>query len=442
MSKRVVSIVRYEKPGESVRRAVELCGGLDHLPKNPKVFIKPNIVFWTKAVLFPKFGVITTSRVVEDIVVLLKERGVDDITIGEGVVTRLPRDKETPAHAFEYLGYGELHKRYGVKALNVFDRPFVETDLGAGVVLNMNQDILESDFVVDLPVIKTHAQTVVSLGIKNLKGMIDVESRKKCHSADPVRNLDYNIARLANKMPPGLALLDGIYTMERGPGADGKARRSNLLAASTDVLSADLVGTRLLGLDPQDVPHLVHAAADRNRPLDLSDVEVVGEKIEDVARPHAWFFQYNEAGDLPAQMEKMGLKGVHYYTYDDTMCTYCSGINGVVLAAIAMAWKGEPWDEVEILTGKKMFPRPGMKKTILLGKCMYERHKDNPNINELIAIKGCPPVPQSITKALHQAGIMVDPNIFEYLDMAPSFFNRKYEGKPEFEESHFQIAGS
>ena len=68
MNKTLVSIVKYEKPLESVRKAVELCRGLDHLPANARVFIKPNIVFWTKATNFPKYGVITTSRVVEDMV--------------------------------------------------------------------------------------------------------------------------------------------------------------------------------------------------------------------------------------------------------------------------------------------------------------------------------------------------------------------------------------
>jgi uncharacterized protein (DUF362 family) len=53
MSKSVVAIVCYESARESVRKAVELARGLDHLPAGAKVFIKPNIVFWTKAVAFP-----------------------------------------------------------------------------------------------------------------------------------------------------------------------------------------------------------------------------------------------------------------------------------------------------------------------------------------------------------------------------------------------------
>ena len=88
MKKNLVAIVKYEKSLVSVRKAVELSNGLDHLSAGAKVFIKPNIVFWTKATNFPKYGVITTSRVVEDMVVLLKERGINDISIGEGTVLR------------------------------------------------------------------------------------------------------------------------------------------------------------------------------------------------------------------------------------------------------------------------------------------------------------------------------------------------------------------
>jgi len=439
MSKSVVAIVRYENPLESVHKAVELSHGLDHLPANAKVFIKPNILFWTTSVPIPKWGVITTSRVIEDMVVLLKERGIDDITIGEGMAIRNPKDKEAPAHAFETLGYNVLKKRYGVQTINVFERPFEEVDLGDDVTLNFNTDILQSDFVVDLPVLKTHNQTKISLGLKNLKGIIDVDSRKKCHSADPKKDLNYMIARLANKMPPMFVLLDGIYTNERGPSFDGRIRRSNILVASSDILSADMVGAKVLGFDPSDVPHLIHAAKDRGRPLDFSDLEVVGESIDDVASSHEYDFPYEDNDTLRRSLAKRGIKGLSYPKYDLTMCTYCSGLNGVMLFAIAQAWKGEPWDKVEVLTGKVMKPTPGKKKTILIGKCMYEANKDNPDMEEMIAVKGCPPSPKSLVKAYHQAGIEVNPAIFEHADMAPGLFMGKYEGRPEFDETFFRV---
>ena len=441
MNRFTAAIVRYETPGESVRQAVALSRGLDRLPARARVFIKPNIVFWTRVVPFPKWGVITTSRVVEDMVILLKEQGIDHITIGEGTVTMNPKDRQTPAHAFETLGYRALEKRYGVRCLNVFERPFRKVDLGEGIVLHFNQDILDSDFVVDLPVLKTHNQAKVSLGTKNLKGVLNINSRKKCHSAHTEKDLNYLIAKLPEKLPPVFALLDGIYTNERGPSFDGKIRRSNILVASADLLSADLVGARVLGYEPAEVPHLVHAARNQGRPLDLSDIDLVGEPLEAVASRHEYDFAYvtNEQGTMPVPLAKEGLKGLTYHKYDLSMCTYCSGINGLMLTAIRQAWKGQPWDEIEVLTGKMMKPTPGKKKTILIGQCIYEANKKDLNIREMIAVKGCPPKLEDLVKALHQAGVEANPSLFESYDQLPGFFLQRYQGRPEFDEAFFRV---
>ena len=143
---------------------------------------------------------------------------------------------------------------------------------------------------------------------------------------------------------------------------------------------------------------------------------------------------------MPVPMEKKGMQGLSYRKYDLTMCTYCSFLNGVILTAIATAWNGEPWDDVEVLTGKVMQPTPGMKKTVLIGKCIYQANKDNPDIQEAIAVKGCPPSIEDVIGALHKAGIDVNRAVFENKDKAPAFFMKRYEGKPEFEESFFRIS--
>jgi len=108
MSKPIVSVVKYEKPLESVRKAVELSKLFEDVPTNAKIFIKPNLVYWNRHSIFPKWGVLTTSRVIEDAVVLLNEREIKDITIGEGIVTEDPKDDLTAADAFDKLGYNIL----------------------------------------------------------------------------------------------------------------------------------------------------------------------------------------------------------------------------------------------------------------------------------------------------------------------------------------------
>lgn len=439
MSRTTVSIVKYEKPLESVRKVIELIDGFKNVPIDGKIFIKPNLVYWNRHCDFPKWGMLTTSRVMEDVVKLLNEYGVKDITIGDGIITDDPNDRETPKDAFEKLGYNLLKERYGVKLYDTFDRPFEKIELREGVSVKMNSDMLHSDFLIDIPVLKTHAQCVVSLGIKNLKGLINIPSRKKFHGADPKFNLHYNVAQLANKIPPSLTVIDGIYTLERGPTFDGKAHRSNILLGSTDILSADLVGAKLLGIAPQDVPHLVQAAKDRDRLVDLSDIEIKGESIEKLAKPHDWEFIYENNNTLPLSYARAGIGGISYPKYDETMCTFCSFYNGVILVAIKEAWKGEDFDNIEILTGKIVEPTPGMNKTILLGQCQYNKNKDHPDIKECIPIKGCPPEVEDIKEALKKAGIRVPSYIFKNIEKAPLIFLNKYKGKPEFEEIFYQI---
>ena len=400
MEKPVVAIVKYDEPVSSVKKAVELSHGLDHIKPQTKVFIKPNIVFWNKEYPIPKFGSITTTRVIQDMIIYLKEKGVDDITIGEGTVITKPKIKGLQEHAYETLGYNELKKRYGIKTVEVFDGPFEEIDLGDDVKLNFNANVLNSDLVVTIPALKTHGQTIVSLGIKNLKGTIDIKSRKKCHSTDPVKNLDYMVSKIPIPMPPVFTIIDGIFSLELGPGYNGKAHRANLLIASSDALSADMVGAKILGFGIGQVPHLTHVAKRLGRPDDLSDVEIVGGiNPDDVASPHMIEFEYAEDG-VPGYLSRYGVKGISWPSPGSSMCTYCTDITSPIMANLVSIWEGKEFDDVEVLSGKALKPTPGKKKTILLGKCMYEANKENPDINELYAVKGCPP-----TEKKHYQGV-------------------------------------
>ncbi len=438
MKKDVVSIVRYREAYNSVKEVLELGEGEDFFRGKRRVFIKPNIVFWTDRARFPKWGVLTTSRVVEDVVRWLKDVGVEELYIGEGSVQYNPRDKEFQYRSFKDLGYDKLARRFGVKLVSVHEGPFVPVEVDKGIVLKYNKIAMECDAIMDLPVLKTHAQTIVSLGIKNLKGLIDMTSRKKCHSPDRERDLNYIIARLADNIPPVFVLIDGIYSLERGPSFDGRPHRTDILIASSNVIAADKVGAYLLGYSVRQIPHLKYACENHNISLDITDIEIRGEDIEALKKNYAYDFEYTEDGTMPMPFKKIGIEGIAYPKYDLTLCTYCSGLNGAILTAIAMAWKGKRWDDIEILTGKIKEPS-GKKTTILIGQCMYKRHKDNPSLKNPIFVKGCPPSPAEINRALKKAGIDVDPSVLENFEALPGFLMKRYEGKQEFDESFYTI---
>ncbi len=434
-----VAIHKFKKNNETVNKAVKSVNAFEHLPLNAKVVIKPNIVVWLDTP-YPKWGVITTSTIMEEIVILLKEYGVNDITIAEGSLQMDPMQKHIGQKSFADLGYHKLKKRYGVKLVDVWERPFEKVKIAEGLSLKLSTDLLASDFLVNVPVLKTHAQVQVSLGIKNLKGFLNVGSRKKCHSADHKKDLEYMIALLPKMLPPSATIIDGVYTLERGPSIDGKPRRSDLVIASSNLIAADMVGASVLGHDPLDIPYLVKAAADQGVSTDLSKIDIVGEKIEDVKAFHKYTFSYNKENTLPLSMEKMGIKGLAFHKFDSSLCTYCSALIGKLLTIIAMSYKGKPFNDVEFLTGKRMKPCMDAKKSILVGQCMCALNKNHEGIGEIIKIKGCPPDPDQAAMALKGIGIDIDPAFFTNFEMEGAFFMERFKDKPEFDESYYTIS--
>jgi len=162
-----VAVVKYEKPSESLKQAIDEAGGLGEISTDSKVIIKPNIVTWYEGANFPKYGVLTTARLIEDIVIILNEHGVKDITLVEGVTEREKISDSLLQLAVKGMGLDALTKRYGLKTIDVHKGNFTKVTLG-DVKLSVNSDILDADYIIDMPVMKTHIQCKVSLGIKNL----------------------------------------------------------------------------------------------------------------------------------------------------------------------------------------------------------------------------------------------------------------------------------
>jgi hypothetical protein len=311
------------------------------------------------------------------------------------------------------------------------------------VTLSVSKDVLEADHIVDMPVLKTHDVTMVSLGMKNLKGVLNIASRKRCHSPDQRADLNYHVAKLAEMIPPSLTIIDGIYTLERGPLVFGNAHRSDLIIASKDVISADKVGATLLGIAPEAVPHIAMASKNNGRSLDLSDINVRGEvDLASLARPHAWQAIWSESGDLPALMEMAGVKGITYRLSGSTICTYCAGFLaryidiGIMLAKN----RGTPFDDIEILSGKVLDPEGGHKHTMLVGQCQVKRNGRNPRIRHCVKIGGCPPREEDFYLACRELGIELPGDLpGEIQKVAEVFLMAGYVGKPEFQEEFFRI---
>jgi uncharacterized protein (DUF362 family) len=432
MKKPLVSIKRYEKSPDSLRELLELCAGFEGLKPGTRVLIKPNIVALETDYPMPLYGIFTTSRLVHDMVILLKEIGVEKIAIGEGS-TRGKDFGVSTMGIYEFLGYPLLKERYGVELLDFLEGPFEKVDFGE-FQLEMAAPAIGTDFLINMPALKTHNQAVLSLGFKNLKGCLSIKSRKFCHHA--AGTLDHYLSLLVEKLRPALTVLDGIYGLEKGPFYVGKAVRMNALAASKDPLAVDVMGATLAGIKPEEVPYLKEYADRHGCSLSLREFDIKGTPISDLRQTLKWDNTWREDNTGPRAWDRIGIQGVSLPKYDKTVCTGCSGLYGPVIALIMSSFEGKPFNEIEVLTGKTMKPSGKAKKTMLFGNCMIKANRKDPGIKEAVLVKGCPPSFEDTKKGLEASGFK--PNMDAYRMFRESLMDR-YKDKEGFDESFYFI---
>ncbi|MFC1815565.1 DUF362 domain-containing protein [Thermodesulfobacteriota bacterium] len=391
MTKQPVSIVRYRENHETIRNALELCDGFKELKVNDKVLIKPNIVMASGRKKIPLFGVVTTTRVIEDIIILLHEYGCNDITIGEGSPFHKELELST-INGFKRTGLARVAEKYGVKLVDFNKSEFRSVDLGPTKV-KLARESLENDFLINVPVLKTHVQTTVSLSLKNLKGCLKQSSKMKFHKT----GLDEMIARLNTVLKPKLSVIDGIYSLERGPTTSGRAYRTNLIIASRDAFSGDIVGAVCLGVDPLTVEYFTQYGALSGQSPNLGDIEIKGESVDDVIFSLEW--RMMKAEQIMADYD---IKGATFQWPGNTLCTNCAIMSDAFLGVFLKDNKGSSFDNIEFVLGDKVHPLEESKQVFLIGNCAV---KNNSDCDKAVKISGCPVgVGDSIVKVYNTLG--------------------------------------
>lgn len=370
-----VSVVKLGEPISTLRVAIELCDGFRGLGRDDRILIKPNICLseW-----MPPYGMVTTTRLLESLVQLLVERGCHDISIGEGPVDVLDL---TIAKGYGRLGIDTLAKRYGVKLLDFNRGPYRPVDLD-GVKVQVAEAAFANDFLINVPVLKTHNQVKVSLGFKNLKGILSPPSRIKFHGTNRLSHL---IHLLAEAVKTDLTIIDGTYALESGPDtAIGDAHRTNLVIVGPDAYACDVVGATLMGIDPSEVGYLKEYAEARSLSLNAADLEVRGvDNLEAMVRRLNW--RVNVAEVLSSTGDIKGLSIPHP---GDTLCSRCYAVLGFSLVALARDNPGSDFGDAVICCGRGTAPNNAARSVVLFGDCAA---KGNRGLRDAHRVMGCPP---------------------------------------------------
>ena len=101
--------------------------------------------------------------------------------------------------------------------------------------------------------------------------------------------INVNIALLARRLLPHLAVIDGHLGMEGAGPVSGTPVKHRIALAGRNPLAVDAVCAHLMGFRPQEIGYLVHAARLGLGEIDLAEIEVVGAPLEEAYRryqPH------------------------------------------------------------------------------------------------------------------------------------------------------------
>lgn len=339
--------------------------------------VKPNIVTAAK----PRTGIVTHPCVVEAVVNVLRESGVSRITIADGPGVGL--DVE---HVFRASGYEALASRLGVDLADFNKAERRERDWKYGRI-GVPAILEDADLYVNVPKLKTHGYTTVTLSIKNHKGMLSEADKKLDHHL----GLHEPLVEQAKLRPPDLVVLDGIVGVEGDGPLNGRPVRSRILAVGANMLEVDAVATRLAGFDPRAVKHL--AIAEREG-LGSMDPRVIGE-----ARARRF---------IPANEEYGRVLNIYSWR-DCTACSMCidSLSAGVRLAATTPRYwftlvpRIAYWGllgKLHIVQGREA-RLPGVPgRVVCLGKCTRELAERE----GLLHVPGCPPSARDVAESLRR----------------------------------------
>lgn len=145
-----------------------------------------------------------------------------------------------------------------LKGLDVTLKPFeatVAVDVGEPFgTIDVAKDAMDADLVINLAKLKTHAQMMLTLGVKNLFGCIVGLKKPEWHMRTGVDRHMFGrlIVSIHEAVGPAYTLVDGVLAMEgQGPGKSGTPRDLGLIIGGQNAHAVDHVICLKVGLDPE-----------------------------------------------------------------------------------------------------------------------------------------------------------------------------------------------
>ncbi|MBN2056161.1 DUF362 domain-containing protein [bacterium] len=260
---------------DMVAEALAGCGMMPGEIRGKRIMIKPNLV---RPNLELQPTVSTDPRVVIALCELLVDYG-GRVTVGEN-----PGYGFSARAAFRAGGLAWPLRRMNVDVCFFDEDLSVRIDNPRGLLLRWiyaARSLVDAELLVNVPKLKTHMHTLVSLCFKNLQGVLLDPQRRLFHRED----IHQKIVDTALAFTPHLNVVDGLWAMEgQAPFFGRSIPDCNVIVAGQDMLHTDVVCARLMGVRPEEVSHLRIAAAMGFGDLDINRRPLAGVPVESAER--------------------------------------------------------------------------------------------------------------------------------------------------------------
>jgi uncharacterized protein (DUF362 family) len=255
-----VGVSSAASPAERARRAVALVGGMKaFVSRGDVVVLKPNIG-WDRT---PEQAANTDPEFVVAVAGMCLSAGAKSVHVFD-------RTCNDARRCYVNSGIKEAVERFArenrvkdaLRIYHVEDRKFVRTSIPNALSIkewDLYRDALEADKIVNLPIAKHHSLAGITLGLKNMMGIMG-GNRGQIHY-----RLSECLVDVHRRVPVALTVIDaGRVLLRNGPSGGNLAdvKSFGKAFASRDVVAADVVAAeKIFRLAPRDVGHIGKAMA-------------------------------------------------------------------------------------------------------------------------------------------------------------------------------------
>ncbi|MBN1877197.1 MAG: DUF362 domain-containing protein [Anaerolineae bacterium] len=260
-----LAVARGSDAAAVTEKAIAALGGIERFVKSgDDVIIKPNICVDYNP---PEYAATTNPAVVSTLVTLCLGSGAKRVRVMD-----MPFGG-TVESAYAISGIESAVKAAGGVMEVMNPAKFIKTAIPQGQDIDaweIYQEVFSTNVLINVPIAKHHSFARLSLGMKNLLGVISKPN--KIHS-----NLGQRVADLASLIRPTLTVVDAMRILvAHGPtgGSLNDVESANTVIASHDFVAADAWSATLFGLEGTSVPYIAAAAKMGLGTIDLGSIYI------------------------------------------------------------------------------------------------------------------------------------------------------------------------